>query len=184
MRGLRRRAQESGSKTMADEMNDLIRTDLARQPDGVLETIAELRDVPMQSVLDCLSPEVASRIAGGRFEEIWRDLTTWGDITFVVHTRDGFFECEGAIAPGEFSHGYFNVHGDSPIGGHFRTDRCRSIYFIDRPYFGMRSCSVQFVNAEGGVMFKIYVGYNKDHTLKADQVARFEALRGRYVEVA
>ncbi|WP_457089690.1 ChuX/HutX family heme-like substrate-binding protein [Microvirga sp. P5_D2] len=76
--------------------------------------------------------------------------------------------------------GYFNIHGDSPIGGHLRADRCRFIYFIDRPFFGKRSCSVQFVNEEGGVMFKIFVGRNEDRSLKADQLARFEALRERF----
>ncbi|WP_244622878.1 heme utilization cystosolic carrier protein HutX [Microvirga brassicacearum] len=162
---------------MTNKMGDLIRQDLAEQPDGVLEMIAEKRDVSMQAVLDCLSSDVASRVAGSLFEEIWGDLTSWGQITFVVYTADGFFECEGAISPGEFGHGYFNVHGDSPIGGHLRMDRCRYIYFVDRPYFGTRSCSLRFINEEGGVMFTIYVGYNKDHTLKADQLARFESLR-------
>ena len=159
---------------------DLVQQDLAASPDGVLETIAETRDVPFQTVLDHLSPGTTSRVPGTLFEAIWSDLTGWGELTFVVHTRDGYFESEGAIVPGEFGHGYYNIHGDSPIGGHFRMDRCRFIYFVDRPYFGNRSCSLHFVNGEGGAMFKIYVGCNKDHTLKADQVARFEALRARY----
>ena len=167
---------------MTQTATDLIRQDLAAQPDGVLETIAESRGVPFQAVLDCLPAETTSRIPGDRFEEVWRDLTTWGEVSFVVHTPDGFFESEGAIVPGEFGHGYFNVHGESPIGGHFRMDRCQSIYFVDRPYFGTRSCSLQFINRDGGDMFKIYVGYNKDHTLKADQVARFEALREKLRE--
>jgi putative heme utilization carrier protein HutX len=161
-------------------MSDLIRKDLAEQLDGLLESVTEARGVPMQVVLDCLAPESAVRVGANLFEEIWRDLTTWGDVSFVVHTQDGFFESEGAIVPGEFGHGYFNVHGDSPVGGHFRMDRCRSIYFVDRPSFGTRTCSVPFINQDGGAMFKIYVGYNKDHTLKADQVERFEALFGKY----
>lgn len=169
---------------MTQTANDLIRQDLAAAHDGILETIAETRNVPIQAVLDCLPAEAISRIPGEQFEDVWRDLTTWGDITFVVHTKDGFFESEGAIVPSEFGHGYFNVHGESPIGGHFRMDRCRFIYFVDRPYFGTRSCSLQFINREGDAMFKIYVGYNKDHTLKADQVARFEALRERSRETA
>jgi putative heme iron utilization protein len=56
-------------------------------------------------------------------------------------------------------------------------DRCRSIYFIDRPLFGKRSCSVQFVNEQGGAMFKFFVGRNENRNLKADQVGWFEALR-------
>jgi heme iron utilization protein len=63
-------------------------------------------------------------------------------------------------------------------------ERCRSIYFIDQPFFGARSCSVQFVNEEGGVMFTIFVGRHEDRALRPDQVARFEALRGKYRQAA
>jgi putative heme utilization carrier protein HutX len=166
------------------DVEALIREDLAARPDGVLEAIAEARNVPLQRVLDCLDPEAAVRVAGDLFEAIWNDLTTWGDITFVVHTRDGVFECKGSVPPGHVGRGYFNIHGDSPIGGHLRMERCRAIYFIDRPFFGKRSCAVQFVNEEGGVMFKIFVGRNEDRSLKADQLTRFEALRARFAERA
>ncbi len=169
---------------MQPNITALIRQDLAEKPDGVLEAIAETRGVPLQAVLDCLPPENVTRIADRFFEEVWSELTGWGDITFVVHTRDGVFECKGSVPPGSMGRGYFNIHGDSPIGGHLRADRCRFIYFIDRPFFGKRSCSVQFVNGEGGVMFKIFVGRNEDRSLKADQVARFEALRERLREHA
>lgn len=161
-------------------VDDLIRRDLAAKPDGILETVAEEHGVPMQAVLDCLDPASVQRIAGTRFEEIWQDLTGWGEITFVIHTRDGVFECKGSVPPGALGRGYFNIHGDSPIGGHLRMDRCRFIYFIDRPFFGKRSCSVQFVNEDGGVMFKVFVGRNEDRSLKEDQLARFEALRERH----
>jgi hypothetical protein len=162
---------------MGEAVESLIRQDLAARPDGVLEAIAEARDVPLQRVLDCLPAETVARAEGRLFGEVWHDLTQWGEITFVVHTRDGVFECKGGVPPGTLGRGYFNIHGSSPIGGHLRMDRCRSIYFIDRPFFGKRSCSVQFVNEYGGVMFKVFVGRNEDRSLKADQVARFEALR-------
>ena len=163
--------------TSLEDVEALIRADLAARPDGVLESIAEARNVPLQRVLDCLDPAAAMRVPGDLFETIWSDLTTWGDITLVVHTRDGVFECKGSVPPGTAGRGYFSIHGDSPIGGHLRMDRCRAIYFVDRPFFGKRSCSVQFVNEDGGAMFKIFVGRNEDRSLKADQLARFEALR-------
>jgi heme iron utilization protein len=169
---------------MTNTMTDLIRQDLAERPDGILESIAENRGVPMQAVLDCLPSEAAMRIPGDLYQEIWQDLTAWGVITLVVHTRDGVFECEGSIPAGTLGHGYFNIHGETPIGGHLRMERCRSIYFVDRPFFGRRSCSVQFVNQEGGVMFKIFVGRNEDRSLKADQVARFEVLLAKHRHAA
>lgn len=158
---------------------DRIREQLAAKPDGVLETIAADLGVPLADVLACLPAGAAVPVDGSAFEEVWKDLTGWGKITFVVHTRDGVFECKGTIPPGAFGRGYFNIHGDSPIGGHLRADRCRSIYFVDRPFFGKRSCSVQFINQEGEAMFKVFVGRNEDRSLKAEQLARFEALRDR-----
>lgn len=41
--------------------------------------------------------------------------------------------------------------------------------------------SVQFFNANGEAMFKIFVGRDKDRNFKAGQVARFGALEGRFV---
>ncbi|MGO4526604.1 heme utilization cystosolic carrier protein HutX [Microvirga sp. 2MCAF35] len=166
---------------MTQDVKALIREDLAAKPDGVLEAVAEARSVPLQRVLDCLEPQAAARVSGDLFETVWSDLTGWGDITFVVHTRDGVFECKGSVPPGTVGRGYFNIHGEGPIGGHLRMDRCCAIYFVDRPFFGKRSCSVQFVNEEGGVMFKIFVGRNEDRSLKEDQLARFEALRAQSV---
>lgn len=162
---------------------DAVRHDLAERPDGVLEIVAENRKVPLQAVLDCLPEGAAATVDARHFEEVWHDLTSWGEITFVVHTRDGVFECKGTVPPGSFGRGYFNIHGDSPIGGHIKADRCRSIYFVDRPFFGKRSCSVQFISWDGDAMFKVFVGRDKDRQLRPDQLARFEALRKRFAEV-
>jgi len=73
--------------------------------------------------------------------------------------------------------GYFNLHGESPLGGHLRIARCAAIYFMDRPFFGRRSCSLQFINIDGGAMFKVFVGRDEKRELIADQLARFERLR-------
>ena len=102
---------------MTNTMTDLIRQDLAERPDGILESIAENRGVPMQAVLDCLPSEAAMRIPGDLYQEIWQDLTEWGVITLVVHTRDGVFECEGSVPPGTEGRGYFNIHGETPSAG-------------------------------------------------------------------
>jgi putative heme iron utilization protein len=67
------------------------------------------------------------------------------------------------------------------IGGHLRVRRGRRIYFVDRPFFGSRSCSVQFIDADGDAMFKVFVGRNKDRSLRSEQVFRFESLRDRMI---
>jgi len=90
-------------------------------------------------------------------------------VTFIVHTEDGVFETKAPLPPGSEARGYFNIHGESPLGGHLRIARCAAIYFVDRPFFGRRSCSLQFVNIDGG--------RDEKRELLADQLARFERLR-------
>lgn len=95
----------------------------------------------------------------------------WGDVTFIVYTRDGVFETKAPVPGWPYGRGYFNIHGDSPPGGHIRADRCDWIWFVDRPFFGRRSCSLVFVNTDGEAMFKVFVG--------RDGAARAEPAAGR-----
>ena len=151
---------------------------LKAKPDGVLEMIAAQCGVPLRRVFDELPQGAAQHVAGGRLEEIWQELTKWGDVLFIVHTSDIVLECKGLLPPGTIAQGYFNIHGDSPIGGHIKAENCRAIYLVDRSTAqGRRACSVQFFNGAGEVMFKVFVRRDAARELLADQLARFEALK-------
>jgi putative heme utilization carrier protein HutX len=155
---------------------DAIRAALKEQPDGVLDDIARRHGVSLRVVLDLLPTTAAQSVSGARFAEIWSDLVDWGPVTFIVHTEDGVFETKAPLPPGSEARGYFNIHGESPLGGHLRIARCAAIYFVDRPFFGRRSCSLQFINIDGGAMFKVFVGRDEKRELLADQLARFGRL--------
>jgi heme iron utilization protein len=167
---------QAGSDNLADRMA-LVRAKLVEKPDGVVEVVAREAGVPTQLVLEALPPENRVFVAPEQFEPLWRTLATWGDVLFIVHTADIVLECEGSLPIGSFGAGYYNIHGDSPIGGHIKAGNCRAIYLVDRMFHGRRSCSVQFFNAEGEAMFKVFVRRDKDRNLIADQVTRFEALK-------
>jgi heme iron utilization protein len=156
-----------------------IRAALAAKPDGVLEAIARQEKVPLRAVLAELPAGEATFIEGGRFEEIWSELTGWGEVLFLIHTKDIVAEVEGSLPAGTQGQGYFNIHGDSPIGGHIKADNCKEIFLIDRAFHGRRSCSVQFFNGEGESMFKIFVRRDKERNLLPDQLQKFEVLKAR-----
>ena len=156
-----------------------VREALASKPDGVLEMISAQCGVPLARVFEELPKGAAEKVEGARFEELWQALTQWGDVLFIVHTRDIVLECKGPLPPGSSAQGYFNIHGDSPIGGHIKVDRCAAIYFIDRLFHGRRSCSLQFMNGEGEAMFKVFVRRDETRELIADQLAQFEAMRAK-----
>jgi putative heme utilization carrier protein HutX len=150
----------------------------------VLDDVARRQGVSLRVVLDLLPRPAARSASGARFAEIWIDLVEWGPVTFIVHTEDGVFETKVPLPPGSEARGCFNIHGDSPLGGHLRIARCAAIYFVDRPFFGRRSCSLQFINIDGGAMFKVFVGRDEKRDLLAEQLACFERLRNAETSAA
>jgi putative heme utilization carrier protein HutX len=154
-----------------------LRQRLAANPDGVLEQLAREHGVSTLDVVAALPEQCRTIVPGTRFGEVMNDLATWGDILFIVHTADIVLECAGPLPPGSYARGYFNLHGASPIGGHIRADNCRTIVFVNRPFMGRPSCSVQFFNEVGEAMFKVFVRRDAQRNLLADQVRRFDDLR-------
>lgn len=153
---------------------------LAENPDGVLEKIARDYGVSTLEVVKNLPKEHCTIADGEKFADVLTDVTTWGPILFIVHTPDIVLECEGPLPPGSVARGYYNIHGDSPIGGHIRADNCRAIVFVSRPFMGRQSCSIQFFNEVGEAMFKIFVRRDEARELIGEQVAKFVALRERF----
>lgn len=159
------------------EAMEKVRAALAAKPDGVIEAVAREHGVSTLAVLEATLEEQRRFIRPERFEALWQELSSWGSVLFIVHTPDIVLECEGSLPVGSFGHGYYNIHGDSPIGGHIKAGNCRAIYLVDRLFHGRRSCSAQFFNGAGEAMFKVFVRRDENRELRADQLARFEALK-------
>ena len=161
------------------EAMEKVRAALAAKPDGVIEAVAREHGVSTLAVLEVTPEEQRRFIAAERFEALWQELSTWGTVLFIVHTPDIVLECEGSLPTGSFGHGYYNIHGDSPIGGHIKAGNCTAIAFVSRPFMGRPSCSLQFFNGAGEAMFKVFVRRDGQRNLIPEQVQRFDALRAR-----
>lgn len=147
--------------------------------DGVIEDIAAEHGLTPREVAGCLPDTAGIRVPGAWFREIMYDVADWGSVTFLVHTADLILECYGCVPKGKVAQGYFNLIGDSPIGGHIREHRCADIQFVSRTFMRTDSHAIYFFNAAGGIMFKIFVGRDERYRLNPDQVVRFRALRDR-----
>ena len=156
------------------------RSALAEKPDGVVEAIAATANVTAAEVLSILPSGAAVSAPAQDFLNIWNELRSWGEVLMIVQTPDIVFEVPGALPEGTEGHGWFNIHGDSPIGGHIKKDNCASITFVDRQFHGRRSLSVWFMNAGGSAMFKLFVRRDESKELLGDQVTKFEAMRDSY----
>lgn len=164
--------------TLTDERPSLAAR-AAASPGDLLEQIAREYGVSTLDVVRNLPAEQATVVPGEAFADIMQDITTWGEILFLIHNADIVLECTGVLPQGSFSHGYYNIHGDSPIGGHIKADNCKAIAFVVR---GLKrvGMSVQFYNAAGEAAYKIFVRRDENRELIPEQVKRFEALRLRF----
>lgn len=178
----RRRA--SMNETVALSVLDSVRQELAAKPDGVLEAVASTHGLPLQRVVECLPADWWKRISGEHFIDVMQDIAGWGDITFIVHTKDAIVEFEGRLPGGAPGHGFYNLKGGDGLSGHLRAANCRAIVFLRRPFMGMDTLSAQFFNADGEAMFKIFVGRDENRRLKADQVERFGMLEAKFAAAA
>ncbi len=164
-----------------DERLERAKAALAEKPDGVVEAIATKAEVTPAEILALLPHGAAVSAPAEKFNDIWTELRSWGEVLMIVQTPDIVFEVPGHLPEGTEGHGWFNIHGDSPIGGHIKKDNCASITFIDREFHGRRSLSVWFMNAGGSAMFKLFVRRDENKALLADQLSKFEALRDSFL---
>jgi putative heme utilization carrier protein HutX len=172
--------QKTDDTSTTDGALEPLKDRLAKNPDGIVERIAKEYGVSTLAVIEALPDHHRTLIDGALFSDMMKELESWGEVLFIVHTADIVLECVGKIPPGSSSHGYYNIHGDSPIGGHIRADRCTRIAFLSRPFMGRASCSVQFFNGDGEAMFKVFVRRDEKRELRTDQLALFEAARTRF----
>jgi heme iron utilization protein len=145
--------------------------------DGVLEQLAAEYGVSPLDVVKALPVECWTLAAPSQFQFVLDDVSLWGPVLFLIHTQDLVLECIAQLPKGEFGRGYFNLHGDGPLGGHLKAANCRAIVFVHRPFMGKESRSIQFFNASGHSMFKIFVRRDTDRRLIPEQVAAFDRLR-------
>jgi putative heme utilization carrier protein HutX len=156
-----------------------LKAQMVENPGAVIEDVARQRNVTPRAVIEALPPEMVRIGAGGGFATAMQDIAQWGEVTLIVHTDDAIFEFTGAIPPGEIGRGYFNLMQPKGLHGHLRHERCGAIAFVERPFMGKQSAFAAFLNVDGRIMFKVFVGRDETRALRADQLARFRALAKR-----
>ncbi|WP_027553282.1 heme utilization cystosolic carrier protein HutX [Bradyrhizobium sp. Cp5.3] len=152
---------------------------MADNPGAVIEDVARERKVSPRAVIEALPSSMARMSGGEHFAAAMQDIAEWGEVTLIVHTEDAIFEFTGAVPAGEVGRGYFNLVQPKGLHGHLRHERCTAVAFVERPFMGKISAFVAFVNADSGIMFKVFVGRDETRALRADQLLRFRQLADR-----
>jgi putative heme utilization carrier protein HutX len=155
-----------------------LRQKISANPGVVFEDAAREHNVPPRAIVEALPEEMRRLAPGDAFIPAMDDIAGWGDVTVIVHTEDGIM-VGGPVPKGQVARGYFNLMGRTGFHGHLRHERCGAIAFVERPFMNRTSCLLLFLNRDGGVMFKVFVGRDENGELKADQLEKFRALRDR-----
>ncbi|MDE5458495.1 heme utilization cystosolic carrier protein HutX [Bradyrhizobium sp. CSA112] len=156
-----------------------LKAHMADNPGAVIEDVARERKVTPRAVLEALPDTMVRFGPGAEFAAAMNDVAQWGEVTLIVHTDDAIFEFTGGVPAGEVGRGYFNLMQPKGLHGHLRHERCAAIAFIKRPFMGKSSAFIAFINVDGGIMFKVFVGRDETRALRADQLQRFHTLAER-----
>lgn len=156
-----------------------LRVHMADNPGAVIEDVARERRVSPRAVIEALPRSMVRIGSGEHFAAAMQDIAAWGEVTLIVHTDDAIFEFTGTIPAGEIGRGYFNLMQPKGLHGHLRHERCAAVAFVERPFMGKSSAFIAFVNADGGIMFKVFVGRDETRALRGDQLERFRQLANR-----
>lgn len=158
-------------------VNNDLKTFMQTNPEGTLEQIAQQYQATMTEVIAAIPNAIIT--AGAEFDTVWQEVTSWGEITFLVHTADIIAEFSGELPVGKHAAGYFNLRHKQALGGHIRAENCLHIAFVERSFMRMDTASIIFLNHQGEAMFKIFVGRDEKRQLKADQLNKFRDLAQR-----
>jgi putative heme utilization carrier protein HutX len=164
---------------LAVEPTAALRAKVSENPGVVFEDAAREHNVAPRAVVEALPEEMRRFAPGSAFIEAMNDIAEWGDVQVIVHTEDGIMETGGPIPKGSVARGHFNLMGRTGFHGHLKHERCAAIAFVERPFMGRTSNLLIFINRDGGIMFKIFVGRDEKGQLKQDQVEKFRALADR-----
>lgn len=157
--------------------SDTLRQRLADEPGVVLEQIAHEENLSLLEVVRCLPQNHWTEVSGRHYLDVLYALPSWGEMTTVLHTADVIMEFKGPFPSGSTGHGFYNLQGKAGLSGHLRPERCQHIVFMQRPFMGMETASIQFYNAEGEGMFKVFLGRDEQRQLRPDQLQHFSRLR-------
>ena len=163
---------------LSAEQQTMLRQSLEKNPGQVLEMLAAQNQCSFEDVIRCLPEENVRQTEGGRIVEILQAIAAWDEsVTFIAHTPDAIVEVSGKLPNGKVGRGFYNFdhpETDGGVHGHIYYENCASIYLLERPFMGKATCSLNFINRNGGAMFKIFVGRDEAGELKQHQI---EAMR-------
>lgn len=128
------------------------------------------------------SVETNQSLRGQQAETLLRTLSTWGNTTTIVLHGGCVFEFKGPFPLGSIAQGFYNLNGPNPgFHGHIRLESIACISFQNKPHRGRESYAFVFRDSHDEIIFKVFLGRQRDGQLIAHQVAEFKRIQSSLV---
>ena len=164
---------------LSSEQQIMLRQSLEKNPGQVLEMLAAQNQCSFEDVIRCLPENCIRQTEGSRIVEILQADRRLGrrpspssptPPTPSSKVTGNYLAAKSAAASTIST-------TPKPTAAYTVisiTKNCASIYLLERPFMGKATCSLNFINRNGGAMFKIFVGRDETGELKQHQI---EAMR-------
>ncbi len=160
---------------LSPELDSKVKEMIEADPSAMPSMIAAKLQSPEASVVRAFPEEMRTFIDPEKFDNIWEAMTGWERITFICQTPGAVLEVKGTLPKGKHGHGFFNLmEKDNPLGGHLKVSELGAICFLEKPFFGLESLSVQFYDTAGGNMFAVYAGREKKELIPSVKQGYYE----------
>lgn len=143
------------------ELQEKIQEALQQKKIITLSGLSQEFGVSEKEIAEVLPYDLCHLVSGEHFNTVWENLAAWEKATFIIQHCDHVIEIKCTIPLGKYGHGYYNLMGENPLGGHIKSDSIQHIAFLSIPFMGLESHSVQFFDKNGSVCFSIYAGREK-----------------------
>lgn len=169
------------TKQLRQQVEDVVQ----QHPEKLPSAIAAELNISELAVVLSFDQSVTTHVAGSETESLLSELTSWGNVTTIMHSEGSIFEVKAPFPKGKMAHGYYNLMAkEGQLEGHLKIDLIDHIALVSRPFRGNESHYFGFFTEQGNSMFKIYLGRDKKRQLLTQQVEKFKQLKIQYGQIA
>ncbi len=128
-----------------------------------------------------LNKESGKVIPGELAEGLLTEIASWGDVTTILFVHGSVFEFKGPFPKGQSHSGFYNLEGPTPgLHGHLNLAAVDHIAFQDTPRRGRAAYALVFKTQSQDIVFKVFLGRDKQGEILKPQLERFLELQQQY----
>ncbi len=117
-------------------------------------------------------------ITGEQALALMQVLATWQNTTTIILHGGCVFEFKGVFPKGDIAEGFYNLRSSgNGFEGHINLKAIARISFQSRAHRGRESHAFVFEDAQEAVIFKVFLGRDKQGELITEQLSTFKTIQ-------